>query len=730
METSLTAHQVSKAIARFRAALGIKQSTVAEKAGLDQSKISRIEKGDIASSLDVKRILDALEDLGASDVAKYRAYCDIDWKHIEPPSFWNPQRACLELAEETLLKVGYFLANDEASWPLRRQIEKHRDALIRAAKFLTRTDHNIAFIGDIGVGKSTAISFIFGLLISQTASDKTLIHQTALETGAGGTTICEIHIKNGPEYGVSVLPLPDSEVRALVADFCAAKWFLHSTEANKAGEPCEKISISREVERAIRNMAGLTTSREITAEKKPIRHDPIVDIAKECESEEEFRTRVLGLLDLPSRNRREIWYESTQRKHPMEWLTETFKAINNGRLKDVPMPKTVDLMIPDFCSDFGELDVTVIDTKGIDDIAVREDLDLRLKDPRTTVVFCSRFNDAPGNTTHTLLKHMKETFPSLIIDGKIAILALPHNGEALNMKDDTGEPAYSDEEGYDLKRMQVTSSLVADDLADLPVCFYNVQSDAHKSIAALLSHQLTAMRLSVEENLFSLSAAVEEIIENHEEQDLTAAVQEVANRLNTFLSGNRNLATRERMAYAEVLSTVRGVRYASTLWASTRRNGEYSGMSVNHLIGVGAGRDAQLRCRAWFTGLDAFINSLKADEGLNLATRTIDQIAASAIVSRTIFLESTQRAGIEVYREPLSKSQVWQACANEWGRGAGFKGRVADALEQWFDSQDALKTTLETMVNNLWEKTVISPLRRLAEENAPEPEILPNRKST
>ncbi|WP_460028958.1 hypothetical protein, partial [Methyloparacoccus murrellii] len=114
---------------------------------------------------------------------------------------------------------------------LRRQIEKHRDALIRAANFLTRTAHNIAFIGDIGVGKSTAISFIFELLTPQTASDKPSIHRTALETGAGGTTICEIHIKNGPEYGVSVLTLTDSEVRDLVADFCAAKWSLHSTES-------------------------------------------------------------------------------------------------------------------------------------------------------------------------------------------------------------------------------------------------------------------------------------------------------------------------------------------------------------------------------------------------------------------------------------------------------------------------------------------------------------------
>ena len=92
----------------------------------------------------------------------------------------------------------------------------------------------------------------------------------------------------------------------------------------------------------------------------------------------------------------------------MEWVTDTFKAVNNGRLKDVPLPKSIDLLIPNFGRTFGELEVTVIDTKGVDDVAVREDLDHRLKDPRTAIIFCSRFNDAPGTSTRVLLQHMRQ----------------------------------------------------------------------------------------------------------------------------------------------------------------------------------------------------------------------------------------------------------------------------------------------------------------------------------
>jgi hypothetical protein len=228
------------------------------------------------------------------------------------------------------------------------------------------------------------------------------------------------------------------------------------------------------------------------------------------------------------------------------------------------------------------------------------------------------------------------------------------------------------------------------------------------------------MRKSVEERLFDLCAAAQEIIRNHEAQALNAAVEEVANRLNTFLKGNRRLGAREHLAYAEAIATVRAVRYASTLWAATRRNGEYYGLNLVHLTGVGAARDARLRSDAWFKGLDAFLKSLKADDDLALAGRTIDQIAASATASKTAFLEGAQRAGIEVFRDPLTQAPVWGECAAEWGQGSGFKLRVAARLERWFASKVDLKETLEELIGNLWEQSVISPLMRLVEESAPE----------
>lgn len=708
-------NEVGTVLSRLRGQLGITQSALADKSGLDQSRISRIEKGEVAQSADIDKVLDALIGLGSVSAQQFKLYLEKEWVHIQPPSFWNPERACLEITEETLEKVTLFLADEERPWPLRRQIERQRESLTRAATFLSNLKHNIAFIGDMGVGKSTAISFLFDLLVPPSMAETT-INRPVLETGAGGTTICEVHIKSGPEFGLALLPMSDAELRELVGDFCAAKW---STYMKEQRDSADAVNVSREAERAIRNMAGLTRKRE-TIEGKIVYLDPVQDLAKSCGSEEEFRTRVLGLMNLDERSRRELWYDSSTRKHPMEWVTETFKAVNNGRLRDVPLPKSINLLIPNFGKNFGEMDISVIDTKGVDDVAVREDLDKRLKDPRTTVVFCSRFNDAPGTSSRVLLQHMRQTFSERFDTGKVSILALPRSGEARAMKDDMGEQALTDPEGYEFKRVQVTSELAAEDSVGVPIFFFNVENDNATDVRAEIGSQIDRMRKSVETRLFDLCAAADEIIENHEAQAINAAIEEVANRLNTFLAGNRRLGARERLAHVDALNTIRGVRYASTLWAATRRNGEYVGLNINHLIGVGAARDAKLRSDTWFAALDAFLNALKADGDLALAAKSIEQISASAIASKRAFLEAAQRGGIEVYREPLSQSSAWAACAAEWGAGPGFKGRVAQRLEDWFTAQTGLKTTLEDMINSLWEKTVIAPLLRLAVESAPE----------
>ena len=699
------------AIVRLRTEADVTQVQVAAESGIDQSRVSRIEKGEILTPTDRDRVLDALAALDSTEAQAYKEYAAREWKHIKPPSFWNPERASLETTEDILEGIDKFLSDDEHPWPLRRLIEGHKKSLLSKAHFLGLLDHNVAFIGDIGVGKSTAISFIFDLLLSPSIKARPT-DRPILETGAGRTTICEVHVKTGPEFGISLLPMSNNELLHVVEDFCTAKWLAHS--GNRQGEE-ERGMVSREIERAIRNMSDLLRSSKIV-EGKRVSHDPVRDLMNRCSNEDEFRTRLLKCIALENRTRRELWYDKSNRKDPMEWITETFKAVNNGRLKDVSLPKSIDLLIPDFGKNFGELEITVIDTKGVDDVSIREDLDRRLKDPRTAVVLCSRFNDAPGATAQSLLKHMQETFAEPVDTGKASILTLPRAGEALEAKDDAGDQALSDDEGYELKKMQVDVDLEDRGLSGIPMIFYNVETDSPEQTRSQLLCQLHRMRKTVAESLSDLGEAVQDIIKNHEEQAINAAIEEVVKRLNGFFIGNKGLGEREKLPYEAVIERVKAVRYASTLWASTRRGGEYAGLNIVHFIGVGAAQDAYLRSERWFNSLEDHLSALKADPDLALAARSIDQIAASAAESKREFLSAVQRWGIEVYRKHIVQASVWKDCIDEWGKGPGFNSRVASHLEVWFRQETDLKEKLEEGINRLWKREVIAPLSHLANE--------------
>ena len=438
-------------------------------------------------------------------------------------------------------------------------------------------------------------------------------------------------------------------------------------------------------------------------------------------------------MHLHHRTKRDLRYEPGSGKTPMTWLAGVFRSVNNGRVRDMSLPRRIDLFVPNFIGAPDDLKISVIDTKGVDDVAIREDLDTRLRDARTTVVLCTHFNDAPSQTVRIILEHMRETFGDILGRDKASILVLPRSGEAMSMKDDDGEFPVDDADGYELKEDQIRRTAGGEDdyLANMPICFFNVEADDPDKVRSAIFEQVLGVRRSAVDRARNLCIAIGDLIKNHEVQAANAAVEEVANRLRTFLDSHRTLGARKRDAYVEALKTVDQVRYAATLWASARRNGQYSGLSIGHQTGIGAAQAGLARSRNWFVGIRMQLKTLKADPELVPARTTLEEIEAGVGSSRGEFVEALHTAGIEVYREPLKQSSdLWMKCAAEWGQGPGFKDRVRGHLEQWFEEHSNLRDKLETVSCVLWEEKVIKPLMRLVEEqsgdaleSSPEPRV-------
>ncbi|SEA73445.1 helix-turn-helix domain-containing protein [Nitrosospira multiformis] len=707
---------IGQHIRLFRDEMGVTQSQLAARSGIDENRILQIENGEISITDEFVRILTALKSLGSKGAEEYEVFLAKDWEHVERPNFSNPQRNILEFAEEMLRQITEFLAEEERPWPLKRQLERQRAAIETSAAYLGKISHQIAFIGEVGVGKSTAISFLYGLL-DPVSVDSDLREYVVLETGGGHTTLCEVNIRRGPGLGIVVQAQSDEELRNLIGDFCAAVWLRRKATE---GQKNDSVNVSEEVQRALRNMSSLTVKRERNAQGKPVARDQALELADQCATEEEFRARVVERMNLEQRTRREIWIEDTGGKTAMQQLRKLFRDINNGRIPDIPLPTSIDLLIPEFGLELPGLAISVVDTKGLDEIAVRADLDARLKDARTHVVLCSTFNQAPSTSVQLLLDHLRNAHGIHVNAGKVSVLALPRNDEAMAVKDDSGESPIDDADGYELKRDQITRTLASGDgaLSGVPILFFNAKKDDAASVREQLLAQIVRLRKSHEERLLDECAAADEVVRNHETQAFTAAVQEVADRLSHFLGAHSSLPPRIRQPSQELIEAMHEVRSASTIWAMTRRNGEYYNFSVSHQVGAGGARDALLRSRTWFDKLQGVLDTLKQDPHLMLAQKTIQQVEANVDGWRRAFADAARMAAVETYRGPLgADATLWSKCAAQWGKGPGFKNRVECIIRDWFEVQIELNQKLEIAIASRWEEVLVRPLGRLSGES-------------
>ena len=273
-------------LARFRLEERLSQAAIAERLKVDQSRVSRIEKGDVTpSESEIERFLKGVK---SENSLAYLKYLGSSWRHIERPSFSNPQLEVLSAVEAYLSKVEDFRHSRDLPSPLVAEMDMHKASLCRAAAYLNQLSHDIAFVGDIAVGKTTALCFVSGMILPGSAG---VLDKVVLEAGAGGITICEVQIRTGPAYGLMVDPQPDAEVYRAAEELCAGLW--GKRIANTEDEDNSK-GVSREVDRALRNMAGLPRRRRKDQNGKRITVDPALELANECNS--------LASSNLPSRN--------------------------------------------------------------------------------------------------------------------------------------------------------------------------------------------------------------------------------------------------------------------------------------------------------------------------------------------------------------------------------------------------------------------------------------------
>lgn len=311
----------------------------------------------------------------------------------------------IQRCNENIKRVNQIQKKEEIHPLIKKMTEALYQRINTIMEICSVEKYNLCLMGEVGVGKSTAIVNLFGLTDEEHFQEgKNLSDIPLFKTATGRTTLCrtEVCFTETDDIKIEIEAKSKEEVKAIVRDFCLKT--VKDGEGKKSGKTSEEIDCSIEVQRAIRNMSGCP---------------------EELEELDEYINQTLGNQEISEENRidflqksilKQINYDErtkmeilcTDSKNWEKWLKTNFLELNQGKKKDMPYPnkitvilnkKDTELKIPDYIH-------KIVDTRGIDGEGVRRDLTDMCGDKENICILCDKIATYGNIVSQTFFKNI------------------------------------------------------------------------------------------------------------------------------------------------------------------------------------------------------------------------------------------------------------------------------------------------------------------------------------
>jgi hypothetical protein len=286
--------------------------------------------------------------------------------------------------------------------------------------------------------------------------------------------------------------------------------------------------------------------------------DDARDLATSMPNAKALSVEILARMELHKRDRRDLWHADAAGKPPLQWLQECFEKINNGRHPDFTLPKRIEVVVPHPILDHDTIAVTLIDSRGIDDLVARADLEQHFDDAHTLVMLCTLFPQAPSTEVQQLLIRAREAGVRTLKTHS-AVLALARTGEARAVKFES-YPAQTNQEGYELKAEEVQIKLHPFGLDELPVAFFNAAEDRPESLRSFIARRIDAIRECHRTALREIIEGAKNLLANYQKAQARETMRTAARRLAIWLKDNADVARPLRRAFTRACCRPRARR--------------------------------------------------------------------------------------------------------------------------------------------------------------------------
>lgn len=679
------------ALRKARESAGINQGEMARRLGVSSnSVVSRLEKTELTDQPMAERYLKAI---GTPDSLAMLDFYSRDWKISKRPDFRHPNRDALWAAEQALQGLAEFEAADEFDQLLTAPLNFTRDTLLSTADYVGKLDHSLAWIGTVGIGKTTALSHLTNLVLH----DATGRLRPIFPASGGRTTTSEVVVRAAPAFGVAVEPRDEDDIRILVAELVDA------VADGKGG-------ISTELDRAIRNMADIPKRKDPSDPKALL--DPVRDLLETAPSREDVVHTIVTRMRIEQRTETQMIL-SESNDSGLQWLSSVVSDINFGRHPRFSLPERVTVFLPKSTMRRSPYDLTIIDTKGIHGATDRPDLQALTADSRTLSILCCAFNDAPGQEPLSILQGLKDMGSDALERQRVMLLVLPRADEPLKIIDDLGEPVESVEEGYAFRTRQILDTFRSANLPPIPVMYFNAMDDAAGSVWQAICQQIDQVRARQLERLEKFTELAAELQSNADAHRIQQARVNLAKEAIAIAEAYVALPVSVRPAHQRLLQELKA-SHPSTIAAAALRNGSWYNLDVHHIVGTGVRADANLRTSDLVSRIQGRLDALRdqfssTPEAVALVETVIEDLSDW----HQEFLTRAQSIGRNTFKPYLDEdTNFWAALRTRYGQGSGYRDDIIAQVDGWFEASNLnpARSKVDSRLAEAWREVVLSKL--------------------
>jgi hypothetical protein len=655
----------------------------------------------------------------------------------------------LKHAKELVAEIDKELKNHEAAKTVLEQMRKSaltdlRSELEKLSRLLATTRHRLVFIGQVAVGKTTAICHLVGLTAdrdkkkaSKSGPDKVVkVTEDLMATGSGFTTLCEVVVTPASGNKFEVEPYPRQEVERTIAEFCQAMWKKAYPDGEdsgqKAGAGSEQSNFPAELMRAVRNMVNLPegAKREDDAALRLVKEFPVAGF-------DQFQSRVMNQAKLDARTQTEFICPSDE-ADARKWIKKTFDDLNLARLPTVSIPKRITLHVDStlLTSHMNRVS-DVVDTKGVDASQFnREDLDRYIRDDESALcILTEGFDTAPTNVVSLLQRHVTPEAPLSL--SKFVVMVIPRGSEPEKVVGGQG-PVGDHDFGIQLRSSQIEETLTNRGLPALGhrLMFFDplhhfeaagvdfrlrsesepteVQADRDRVWTAL-SHAITMREDQVWERATHIGESLKKIRDgkgiNPEEEELVRQAKQQITEYRHFTLGN---ADRFLEQYRGLWEQPNG-RHVMTLRATNNRFGLYPYRNIDVYydaipIAETLMRTAALRPKE---AVLEIVRNVRTRSPAESDLRELFAVLEARIDSS--FEEVIRDVGATMHKylsetalyPKDASNQFWIGVQSRFGRGPGFR---EDVLSMYADQLLDHEAILIATADESWQRLLVDPI--------------------